>query len=315
MMIVSAADERFAAHFAAMLHSAWTHHPTAKFYLMDCGIELGTLAVLREFATDRGICLSIISIDSTMLHDLPTTKALSVAAYARLMIPDLLPVSVEKVLYLDADCIVVKDLTALLQMDIGEAAIAGVHDAFGAQAELEIGVPVDDREFVNSGVLLMNLAVWRRYRLADAALAFIRQQRPRFLDQAGINAACAGRIVHLTGEWNVMVPFLDPQPGRWLDPNIIHYVGWTKPWVFGDVHFADIYLHHRRQTPFPFKLPRFQRSRLRRLLNMLIGRQKYWDHFILTQRCKAFAAKYVNRIARSTTATDGARSAAPPAAQ
>jgi len=53
MTIVSAADEGFAAHFAAMLHSAWTHHPTAEFYFLDCGIEPQTLADLRKFVTNR----------------------------------------------------------------------------------------------------------------------------------------------------------------------------------------------------------------------------------------------------------------------
>src|SRR5436309_2327936 len=113
MIIVSAADERFAAHFAAMLHSAWTRHPTAEFYLLDCGIGPRTLADLRGFATTLGIHLNIISIDAAVFCDLPTTNALSVAAYARLLIPDLFPSSVERVLYIDADCIIVGDLTAL----------------------------------------------------------------------------------------------------------------------------------------------------------------------------------------------------------
>jgi hypothetical protein len=39
MVIVSAADERFAAHFTALLHSAWARHPEAEFYLLDCGLE------------------------------------------------------------------------------------------------------------------------------------------------------------------------------------------------------------------------------------------------------------------------------------
>jgi len=39
MIIVSAAGERFAAHFATMLHSAWPQHPEAEFYLLDCGLE------------------------------------------------------------------------------------------------------------------------------------------------------------------------------------------------------------------------------------------------------------------------------------
>src|SRR5262245_45169115 len=44
MIIVSAAGERFAAHFATMLHSAWPQHPEAEFYLLDCGLEPHTHA-------------------------------------------------------------------------------------------------------------------------------------------------------------------------------------------------------------------------------------------------------------------------------
>ena len=71
-------------------------------------------------------------MDITLLHGLPTAKywsvETSVATYARLLIPDLLPKTIERTLYLDADCIVVSDLTALWQMDMGQAAIAGIAD-------------------------------------------------------------------------------------------------------------------------------------------------------------------------------------------
>jgi lipopolysaccharide biosynthesis glycosyltransferase len=202
MIIISAADERFAAHFAAMLHSAWTHHPTAEFYFLDCGLKPGTLADLQELATKRGIRLNIIRVDATAFCDLPTTKALSAAAYARLLIPDLLPKTVERVLYLDADTIVVSDLTALWQTDMGEAAIAAVHDPAATQIEREIGIDVDEGSYVNSGVMLMNLVVWRDEELATTAMAFAKKHNPRTCDQPSINFACAGKITYVPEEWN-----------------------------------------------------------------------------------------------------------------
>src|SRR5436853_26353 len=144
MRIVSATDERFAAHFAAMLHSAWTQHPTAEFYLLDCGIEPRTLADLTSFASTRGIRLTVIKIDLTAFRDLPTNTAWGVATYARLLLPDLLPSGIERVLYLDADCIVVSNLTALWHIDMGQAAIAAVEDGGSARLEREIGIEVED---------------------------------------------------------------------------------------------------------------------------------------------------------------------------
>jgi lipopolysaccharide biosynthesis glycosyltransferase len=303
VLIVSSADERFAAHFAAMLHSAWTHHPTAEFYLLDCGIEPRTLVDLKEFATTRGIQLTFIPIDVTLFRDLPTTKALSVAAYARLLIPDLFPSSTQRVLYLDADCIVVKDLTALWCFDMGNAAIAAVHDAIGARLEREIGIEVDDQSYINSGVMLMNLAVWRRDKLAATAIAFVVRRNPRMFDQAGINVACAGKIALLGEEWNFQL-HKPRHPKQWLEPNIIHYSSERKPWLHSDVPLAAIYLHHRGQTPFPIASPgAAHRSRLRCALNLLIGRRKYWDRLNLARRCDAFTSAYFNKVPRRVAAS------------
>jgi lipopolysaccharide biosynthesis glycosyltransferase len=296
MLIVSAADERFAAHFAAMLHSAWTQHPTAEFYLLDCGIKPGTLADLRAFAISRGIQLTFFNIDVTLIRDLPTNKALSLATYARLLIPDLFPGSVERVLYLDADCVVVGDLTALWRFEMGNAAIAAVEDGGGARLEREIGIEVADEGYVNAGVMLMNLVVWRRDNLATAVMAFASKYNPRMLDQPGINVACSGKIALLVKKWNFQVHKLH-RPKQWLEPSIIHFSGEQKPWFYSDVPFAAIYLHHRNQTPLAIKPPRAYRSMLRRALNLALGRRKYWDQLIIARRCQAFAMAYFDRIA------------------
>jgi|SRR5712671_1886111 len=286
MTIVSAADEGFAAHFAAMLHSAWTHHPTAEFYFLDCGIEPQTLADLRKFATNRGIRLSIITIDATVFGNLPTTKAFSAATYARLLIPDLLPNSVERALYLDADCIVVGDLLALWRFDMGKAAIAAIHDPGGAQIEREIGIDVDG--YINAGVVLMDLTVWRRDNLAATAIAFVRTFNPRLLDQTGISVACAGKIAYVPDQWNFYSQ-KPRSPGQWLEPSIIHYVGHRKPWIYSDVPFASIYLYHRNQTPFAIERPHTPyRSPLRKMLNLLVGNCKYWNQLIIARRPQAF---------------------------
>jgi lipopolysaccharide biosynthesis glycosyltransferase len=293
LTIVSAADEGFAAHFAAMLHSAWTHHPTAEFYLLDCGIEPQTLGALREFANNRSIRLNIVIIDATMFRDLPTTKAFSAAVYARLLIPDLFPNSIERVLYLDADCIVVDDLLPLWNFDMGKAAIAAAPDFDGATVEGEIDI--------NSGVMLMNLAVWRHEELAATAMTFAKKHNPRLPDQAGINVACIGKIVHLPEKWNFQLN--KPRgPGQWIEPSIIHYAGPKKPWIYSDVPFASIYLHHRNQTPFVIEPPRTPfRSQWRKTLNLLIGRRKYWDQLIISRLSQAFATAYFSRIARTAS--------------
>jgi hypothetical protein len=97
--------------------------------------------------------------------------------------------------------------------------------------------------------MLMNLMVWRHEGLATTAMAFAKKHNPRWIDQSGINVACAGKIAYLPEQWNFQLHKIR-RPGQWLEPNIIHYVGPKKPWIYSDVPFASIYLHHRNQTPF-----------------------------------------------------------------
>ncbi len=292
IVIVSAADERFVPHVATMLHSVWTHHPAAEFCLLDCGITPATLGMLRRYADRRVVRLTTITLNTELLRGLPTTQAWSAAIYARLLIPDLLPEHVARVLYLDADCVVVGDLTPFWQMDMGSAALAGVRDR-SAQRQAELKV----EHYINSGVLLMNLPVWRQHSLTAAMLDYIRAQRPVFPDQTAINAICAGRMLLVPETWNFMLGENRRRLDRWTPPRIIHCTGGMKPWLYRDAFFAALYLHHRNQTPFPLAAPRaVYRSGPRRLLNLAVGRRKYWYQLIMARRCRAFIDAYLLRV-------------------
>jgi lipopolysaccharide biosynthesis glycosyltransferase len=290
-VIVSATDERFVRHFAAMLHSVWTHHPDARVYLLDCGIKPATLAMLTDWAGALGVRLIVIEIDIARFTDLPTNRDWTAAIYARLLIPDLLPPDTERTLYIDADCIVMADLSPLWQMDIGDAAIAGVRDRGGWHEGLTGNAR---RDYVNSGVMLMNLSVWRRDRLA-ASIADMIADNGHFCcpDQTAINLVCDGHKVFLPNCWNLTLgdPPLRLQGGAL---RILHWTGFMKPWLYRDARFGAAYLHHRKQTPFTMVPPaRVHRSWKRRLIALLAGRPKYWRPFILALRCQSLVDDYL----------------------
>jgi lipopolysaccharide biosynthesis glycosyltransferase len=290
MIIVSAADERFVPHFATLLHSVWTHQPNAQVHLLDCGIAPATRATLAKFADRLGIALSIIYIDTTPFADLPTNNSWSAAIYARLLIPDLFP-SAERALYLDADCVVVGNLTDLWRIDLGEAAVGGVYD-YGIVMERRVGIALST--YVNSGMLLMNLPVWRRQRLSAAALTFLRAHPTAgFPDQTAINAACTGRTFYLRERWNFLLG-ASHSVGDWVEPRIIHCTGVAKPWFHRDAFLGELYRCHRRQTPFPLTEPRaVYRSKARLMLILLTGRRKYWYRFLIGWRARAFVEAYL----------------------
>lgn len=288
MHIVSAADENFAPHFATMLHSAAKHNPMAHFYLLDCGLKLQTLCKFATFAADNAIQLITIPINTARFDGLPTTKFFSPAIYARLLIHELLP-DIERVIYLDADTLVVSSLDPLWRADMREAIIAGVLDEAGHDEEFET-------PYVNSGVLVLDLHRWRECQVSTLVIEYIRGRHLTLPDQSAINAVCANQIMLLDDSWNYRVSGRQQLMRR---PRIIHFTGMLKPWLYSNVAFAQLYGHHRSQTPFPMlELPQIgYRPLWRRVLNLMIGRPKYWRRFLMQRRSRAFIDGYLKTVA------------------
>ena len=93
---------------------------------------------------------------------------LTPAALVRFLIPDLLPLGVNKVLYLDCDIVVIDNLSELSDIDVGGKSVLAARDSIGWVGNpdgglsnyRELGIPSDAKYF-NSGVLLLNVKKWR----------------------------------------------------------------------------------------------------------------------------------------------------------
>ena len=208
------------------------------------------------------------------LEHLPVRDYLTAALYLRLRLPALLP-QVDRILYLDVDTVVHRDLEALFDIDLGTKALAAVPDwpmLVGSETWPSFAIPYEGRRlrfaayarealgfgadaatpYFNSGVLLMDLATWRRDDIAGLTLALLAK-KPGFYypDQDALNAFFQGEIVALDARWNAQVICTraqGPSPWDWTragrrwrsirklwraDPWIVHYAGPNKPWVPG----------------------------------------------------------------------------------
>lgn len=169
---------------------------------------------------------SIQSLTGLMVQREKPTH-LTQASYYRLLLPQLLPESVDRVLYLDSDTVVLSSVRAVFDEDVEESALAAVPDI--ASEKLSSYWSLD--RYINSGVMLMNLKRWREHGYARQCIEFVAQNavKCRLLDQDAINAMLAGDIRLLPSRWNMQVisDCLDVTP---LDVGIVHFIGGSKPW-------------------------------------------------------------------------------------
>lgn len=150
----------------------------------------------------------------------------STATYFRFLLPRILPESVEKVLYLDADTIVPSDIGDVFKVDMTGAAVAGVSDYSATSLAARQNV----KHYINSGVILLDVEQWRREDHGARCLAFASQNSKRLIfgDQCTINLLFQDRMHLLDTRWNCYVtPTPRPLPEN---PGVLHFITGDKPW-------------------------------------------------------------------------------------
>jgi lipopolysaccharide biosynthesis glycosyltransferase len=248
MDIAFAFDESYAGHAQVAIESildCHAHRDDLTFWLLTTpAVAAARATSLRHQACGRAR-IEFLSTDDTF-RALPVSQIercayISAGMYLRLFLPGLLPPTVERLLYLDCDVLVSGDLGPLWETPFGTAAVAAVRDGYTRALAYEGGIPgagpqLDGNEpYFNSGVLLMNLPVWRRLDVTGRCLEYLSEyaDRLRFPDQDALNLVCYGRWLRLDASWNDTVKWrLEPetharQRGQ---VRIHHFLGPAKPW-------------------------------------------------------------------------------------
>lgn len=174
---------------------------------------------------------------------------LSSASLYRLLLGELLPQTLRRVIYLDADTIVAGSLAPLYDVQLGDGAVLGaVPDAQSPWAAGPLGPPWQElgldpsSGYFNSGVLLIDLEGWRQDRTGHRCLELLRRLSPTWGDQDGLNTVLENRWHPLPRRWNVQSADVRGSSIAWAlwtgeirdavsDPGIMHYTEGDKPWL------------------------------------------------------------------------------------
>ena len=173
--------------------------------------------------------------------------------YFRLFIAAMFP-QYDKAVYIDSDVVVTGDVGELYDMDLGDNLIGACVDRSVSDVpplvhymENAVGVPHD--RYINSGVLLMNLAAQRREGFEAHFLHLLTAYGCDTIapDQDYLNAMCAGRILYLPEEWDAMPH--DTRPP--LDnPRIVHYNLFSKPWCYDGIQYGDLFWYYAADSGY-----------------------------------------------------------------
>ena len=209
-------------------------------------------------------------------YDLQTSNAhISVETYYRFLIQDVLS-CYDKVLYLDSDLIIEGDVSELFAVDLGDNILAAAHDIdYAGNLDLNDGERVlysknvldlrDPFSYFQAGVLLMSTEKMRKLHSVGEWLEMAAEPKYIYDDQDILNAECQGHVAFLDNAWNVMIncgerfkrvfsfapaSMYDDFMAAYLQPKIIHYAGYEKPWKPGSCDLAERFWRYARETPY-----------------------------------------------------------------
>lgn len=243
-------DDKYVIPCAVSLSSFFEHHKddVCAISIITFGLTKENEVLFQELASYYHQSIEIKVVDISVLKKLKICERFPSSIYLRFLLPDLL--SGDKVLYLDSDVIVRKHLGDLFDTELGTYPIGAIEEQSSDDITHYNRLGKLKHPYFNSGVLLMNLGIWRVQNLNKKLIRFIADNPEKCLypDQDALN--CIIDDVKSIGyTYNYQHLFFEERSelrlskDKWKyvdevagDPAIVHYTGHAKPWFFNCDH-------------------------------------------------------------------------------
>lgn len=262
MNILVTIDAGYIGPFKVMAKSLVLNNPDSKvrFLLVHSDVDMEELSALHAYCDVIGADFAAFRVDRDDFADLPTSKRYPVEVYYRLLAPFILPSSIERVIYLDCDMLVVNSLRPLWDMDLeGRAYAAASHSGEASAVDALNQIRLDtDHAYFNTGLLVMDLARARRVLTLEKFASCVAELGRLVVlpDQDVFNAACGQITLSLDDQlWNYDVrkfsqykaASLGKHGMDWVMQNtaVLHFCGPIKPWRKSySGRFSSLYKHY-----------------------------------------------------------------------
>lgn len=269
--IVFATDSNYLAYTIVAIQSILENSNQDKFYdiyILYSNLDLTDVSLFDNLSQKniKITCVNVDKINQQISHNLYIRAHYSKEMYYRWFIPDILP-QYEKVLYLDCDVIVLKDISILYDTEMSSndivAGVTNICDPF-TQYRIKKNFSLQDDEYINSGVLLINTKAFIQNRIKYECLRLTNIITESILicpDQDIINIVCKGKIKYLDDMWNFQWHHQWDRPDQIIDSfrlkfesakrniGIIHFTSGIKPWKDPSRPLAHYFWKYARISP------------------------------------------------------------------
>ena len=234
-----------------------------RFHIVDAGLVKSSYDAIVKLTSKRTVRLALVKSSYDAIEKMkelrpfeiayykpdvsqyvkPDDSRFPTAIYYRLLAPQFLPESLDKIVYMDVDVAVLSSLRELWETPVDGVFVAAAVDRLMAPSHVaKIGLD-ENAVYFNSGLLVMNLKKWREDNVMDELFKLVDEMEGRleFPDQDLLNVyASRNGYKLLSEEWNVHPKFYEEGKTK-----LLHYMGsrYNSPHI-------DILCKYAALTPF-----------------------------------------------------------------
>lgn len=228
---------------------------TYRFYVFHSGLtdesKKQITCIYNVLAGDYRI--EFVNVKEKIDDSIYARGRFSIEMWYRIFIPEILD-QYEKVLYLDCDMIVCKNLAELYNTDIEDCYLGACRNYVTNRYNRLVALGIEPDSYFNSGMLLFNNKKWNKLKLREKCFEKASQHPGlECPDQDILNIVCKDNVKFIDVKWNLLWQFLCI-PDLKLSGNdlleykkaqkdlcIVHYTTAIKPWKNIGYKYANLW--------------------------------------------------------------------------
>jgi len=232
--------------------------------LEDGTLSQTTRQKLKEITNAYGGTLQFHEVETQAIKELPLNRSyISKATYYRLLMLRALPEDIPKIIYIDADTVVVDAPEILWAIDLEGHPMGACPDEGGLAQSRRLGLDPGHLYF-NAGVAVFDLSVLRSMDFEAKAIAAYKANADKITlqDQDILNIVFCGKTKPIPLRWNANTRLY---VGSDLEaayteadaleaashPGIVHFTDKRKPWTIKELNpMGVLYWNYRNEGPW-----------------------------------------------------------------
>lgn len=268
--VVTASDEAYAPFLSVMIATLLektARKTPVRFLIIDDNLSKSSKEKLIQTANNfsDSATIQFVKVDEELYKDFLVSDHITTTAYFRISMPKLLAEeNYRKLLYIDADTLVLDDISTLYQSSLEGKTIGAVIDPGQTKALQRLGVASEDYYF-NSGVMAIDVKRWNQQKITEKTIDYLKNNADKiiFHDQDALNAVLYEDWHSFHPRWNMQSSLIfDKHPAPTEEykqlykegreaPAIVHFTGHDKPWNTLKNHpYQDLYMKRLNESIF-----------------------------------------------------------------